>query len=287
MPYTYPNFFIIGAQKSGTSSIHSMLKQHPDIYLSEIKELEFFNHSNRVNEENFFQNYLKHFEQANGQKIIGESTASYIWTYSDESPWCNQSKIYNRNIPQSIKRYLGEDVQFLVILRDPVKRAVSAYMHHFRQGRIRGKDISIQSIGKRYGIVDMGFYARHLKEWLQWFPFENFCIFTYEDVFTDMQTSLKQMYAFLDIPYKKIKPKTRNTSSGIIEDENGITLSENEVERIRNFFLDQNKPKIANQLKRPVISWEDMGWLKEVYRADVAELQELLGHNLSAWHGSV
>lgn len=287
MSTNYPNFFIIGAQKSGTSSIHSMLKQHPDIFLSDVKELEFFNHSNRVNEDNFHKNYLKHFERANGHKIIGESTASYIWTYSEDSPWCNQSKIFNRDIPKTIKQYLGENVQFLVLLRDPVRRAVSAYMHHYRQGRIRKKDVSIQNIGKKFGIIDIGFYARHLKEWLQWFPRESFCILTYEDVFNNMRCSVKQICSFLDIPYKKLKPKSRQISSGIIENESGITLTEDEVERIRAFFLDQDNPKIAEQLKRPVISWKDLEWLREVYRADVAELQELLGRDLSVWQSSV
>ncbi len=278
-----PNFFIIGAQKSGTSSLHAMLKQHPDIFMSEIKELEFFNHSNRVNEEFFHRDYLKHFQDANGQAIIGESTASYIWTYSPDSPWCNQSKVYNRQIPRSIKDYLGDNVQFLVILRDPVQRAVSAYMHHFRNGRIRGKNADIKSVGKKFGIIDIGFYARHLKEWLLWYPADSFCIFRYEELFEDLDPHIKRLCSFLNIQGEDLKPHRRNTSSGIVHCDDGITLSEDELERVRTSFMEEDKPHIAKQLNQPLITWDQVAWLKELYRPDVTELQKLLNWDLSKW----
>ena len=275
----YPNFFIIGAQKAGTSSIHSVLRQHPEVFMSRVKELEFFNHTNRLDEQNFRENYLGHFQGVSGEKIIGEATASYIWTYSADSPWCKQSKIYNTNIPASVKQYLGEDIQFLVVLRDPVQRAVSAYMHHFCRGRIQGENISIQNMGKKFGIIDIGFYARHLREWFAHFPFDNFCIFVYEDLFQDFSNHIKKLCNFLNISYRNLDLRHRNVNSNVIRTEKGITLSEEKIHMLR----DQMQYLDAPGLQKPLITWQEIQWLQELYKPDVLDLQAVLDQRIDSW----
>ena len=101
-----PTFLILGAQKCGTTSLHSLLAQHPEICMSEPKETNFFNiHFDRGLEyyrETFFNSWK-------GHKAVGEASPSYFFL-----PY----------VPERIAAALP-GVKMMVILRDPVKRAFS------------------------------------------------------------------------------------------------------------------------------------------------------------------
>ena len=114
-----PNLFILGAAKAGTTSLYHYLKQHPQIYLSSIKEPHFFD-----DDENFakgLNNYVKqYFRNSEMYPITGEATP-YIQNGIKVASRINQA--YSNNPPK-----------FVIILRDPVKRAWSHYMHRVRTG---------------------------------------------------------------------------------------------------------------------------------------------------------
>ncbi|WP_279401847.1 sulfotransferase [Piscibacillus salipiscarius] len=110
---------MIGAAKSGTTSLYEYLKQHPQIYFPERKEPHFFGnmkpggeHVNNINE------YLKMFEDAPDNTVIGEASTSYL--YSSDA--ANKIKKFNNN------------AKIIVMLRNPVDRAYSMYRHQVRNG---------------------------------------------------------------------------------------------------------------------------------------------------------
>ncbi len=128
-----PNFLIVGAAKCGTSSLHRYLAQHPDIFMSKVKEPRFISSQvtpfplngprDHLVEAWYVKNlndYIKLFEGAHGYPVVGESSADTLY-------------FHKRTIPV-IKQYLG-DPRIVIMLRNPVKRAFSAYQHLVRDLR--------------------------------------------------------------------------------------------------------------------------------------------------------
>lgn len=112
---TLPNFLIIGAQKAGTSTLHHNLSKHPNVLASKRKELHFFDDNFGIKT---LDNYKKQFKNHVDQKVIFESTPSYM--------------IYP-GAADKIREVLG-DVKIAIILRHPVDRMHSHYLHEIKLG---------------------------------------------------------------------------------------------------------------------------------------------------------
>lgn len=164
-----PDFLIIGAQKCATSWLHYHLRQHPGLFLPEDKDYEFFSYTGNL-EDTAFAQWCRRFDQATAGRRIGDTNTAYFWTSTD-SAWSAKPGSFNPEIPQSIQRYLGKDLQLIITIRNPVERAVSAYLHHIAHGTVSPEE-SITSITAPLGIVDMGFYGAHLENWLSYYPAE-------------------------------------------------------------------------------------------------------------------
>ncbi|MDT8322309.1 MAG: sulfotransferase domain-containing protein, partial [Xanthomonadales bacterium] len=78
----------------------------------------------------------------------------------------------NPDIPRSVRRFCGPALKLILMLRDPVERSVSAYLHHIRHGAITPND-SILDSDLPLGIVDMSLFRVHLANWLDAYPAEN------------------------------------------------------------------------------------------------------------------
>jgi len=169
-----PNFLIIGVQKCGTSWLSQMLRQHPDIFAPPKKELHFFNKQSNYNRG--IEWYRGHFSGFSGQKAIGEFTPNYFWICRDNK----ESKESGRtsNVPFLLYKHYP-DMKFVILFRDPVDRAISAYYHHIRARRI-SPSTPISEVWHQYGILSMGFYYSQLCEWLKLFSLNQFLILIYE-----------------------------------------------------------------------------------------------------------
>lgn len=177
-PGLLPNFLLIGAQKCGTTWMAQMLEQHPQIATASAKELHFF--SNRQNFSRGVDWYRQQFRQQPGAQAVGEFTPNYFWTSTDPDEM--QESDSQPDIAATVRRTLG-DIPLIVMLRDPVDRAVAAYYHHIRAGRVRPEQ-SILDVADRYGITSMGLYDRHFEDWFKHFPRKRFLVLVRE---TDMQ----------------------------------------------------------------------------------------------------
>ena len=160
-----PNLLVIGTQKAGTTWLHKRLSEHPSILMSTKKEVNLFGDARfeaRLDE------YRANFPVTPGKLLYGESTPGYFWTPGPDDRWCDRYLNSNRDIPGSVLRTLGDDVRLIVSLRHPVTRAVSAMFHHFRRGRTVAGD-RLPEVGRKFGIIDIGFYARHWRVWANTF----------------------------------------------------------------------------------------------------------------------
>lgn len=174
-----PNLLIIGAQKAGTTWLRHRLMQHPEIFMSKVKEVNFFTKQAAQRD---LDEYSDHFEAGAGFRYRGEATPGYFWTYSEKSEYCSLDPSgHELEIPRAVMKTLGSDVKLIVSLRHPVHRAVSAYFHHYKMGRITDGQ-SILEFGKRSGIIDMGFYARHLRAWESVFGKNKIFVIFFDDI---------------------------------------------------------------------------------------------------------
>src|SRR6056297_715161 len=128
-----PDFLVVGASKSGTSSIYHYLKQHPDIFLSdEQKEGRYFSRmkgnfngpgDSGINEYIIpdIEHYRPLFNNHSNEKAVGDISPEYLYFHQQAIPL--------------IKKILGDETKIIIILRSPVERAFSGYMHFKRDKR--------------------------------------------------------------------------------------------------------------------------------------------------------
>lgn len=152
-----PDFLIIGAQKAGTSWLHARLREQPGLWLPADKDYEYFSYPGATPPDA----YRARFADAPPGVSIGDACASYFWTtgHSADNPG------FARDLPGAIDDTLGPQAKYIVLLRDPVERAVSAYLHHIAFGSLDAR-VSLLDAPDSLGLVEIGLYGRHLGRWL-------------------------------------------------------------------------------------------------------------------------
>lgn len=195
---THPTFLVIGAQKCGTTWLAKMVSQHPEVSVAKKKELHFFNKV--YNYEKGLEWYEDQFNASTSTKAIGEFTPNYFWTSEDEKEISEDSG--TRDIPKLVHDAYP-DLQLIVCIRNPVDRAISAYYHHIRNGRIKPNQSIIDAAGC-YGIESMGYYDVHLSNWMKYFSFEKFLFIVYEDDIKDekKEETLKKVFKHIGVNEK-------------------------------------------------------------------------------------
>ena len=268
-----PNFLVIGAQKSGTSWLAKMVSQHPDVLTASRKEVLFFDKRDNYNKG--LEWYRAQFPQHQGQKAIGEFTPNYFWTNISE-----EEVEENETFPD-IPRLVHEaypDLKFIVTLRDPVQRAISAYHHHMRPGRVSPRSRILEA-GRHFGIISMGYYHTHLSEWMRFFSPDQFLVLIYEeDIVQNKEETIEKVFRFLEV------------------DDSFIPDNLNARYNARNghlyLYLRYYVPRVARKMKQKVptlasvnfpkirVSEEEKEALARMYAESNQDLAQLLGRSL-------
>ncbi|MEL6494664.1 MAG: sulfotransferase domain-containing protein, partial [Cyanobacteria bacterium J06623_7] len=237
----------------------------------------FFSYYDKKIADYGLSDYLKHFNQFEDlirlkrPKAIGEATPSYFWSIEPRREWSNPTnEHFNPHIPQSVHNILGSKTKLILCLRNPIHRAISAYFHHIKRDRIDYKTQSILEVGHLHGIIDMGFYAAHLKAWLTEFDLSNFSTLIYErDIKQNKQQTIEKICNFLGVDYG-LFPSTTNLNR---YHNKGLRYEVNEAGAFL-IFPDRDEPEL-------VVTPEDIAELKQIYAADARELEQILDTDLS------
>ena len=211
-----PNFICLGAAKSGTTTLHDILRQHPEIYVPAFKEPHFFdipeNYKNGIDwyQKNYFKNANK--------KVIAEFTPSYF---------------FDKEAPERIFNNLGSEVKFVVLLRHPVDRAYSHYLHSkrdeheeldFVESLLHEGDRLLHHIENkdylsylRNSYISQGLYGDMVERYLKYFKLENFMFIHFEKEFLlKRDKTIQRVLGFLDIdPQIKLQTDLRSNPSSI------------------------------------------------------------------------
>lgn len=191
-----PDFIIIGAQKSGSTSLYNYLCQHPRIIGSVPKEIFYFNEHHAKGHYWYRRHFPKGKSLAQTRAITGEATTMYL---------CSG------DAPARVAGLLP-DIKLIAVLREPAARAISHYKHRCHTGRetrpvdtVFSKDtIARWSRGEAIPeadniYFDRGLYARQLEHWLQYFPREQLLVVQAETMFADPAAVVAQVQAFLGV----------------------------------------------------------------------------------------
>ncbi len=269
---TIPNFLVIGAQKAGTTWLSQVLPQHPDIFMP-AQEVRYFNdHYGKGHDW-----YLSWYNGRKNERAVGEKTPGYLWVPSPFQTEFPANK--RRDIPQLVQAY-NPEMRLIVTLRDPVRRAISAFFHHMREGRIDLQE-RIRDVGMRYGIIDRGFYHHQLTQWLEYFPRDQMLILTMEtDIEVNAAATARRLYEFLDVS-PDFKPSLLDRRSN--RRWSPFALYVGRHSRLLGRVV--NRLPVLSTLPYPHIrvTAEDIEFLAELYEESNKRLQDLLQVDLSMW----
>lgn len=195
------DFLILGAQKSGTSWLSTIVSAHPLAFIPERKELHFFNH--RENYAKGVDWYLDAFDGGWDAPIIGEATPDYLWNVpSDLEREAHSDRFFWEDQPHRVKALLPH-VKLVACLRNPVDRAISAFHHQVLRGRIAPwTRIRDSEFIDDWGFVSKGRYSKQLKVWLEAFPDDRLMTLVYEDDIRPDEAKLKtanRVFEFLGL----------------------------------------------------------------------------------------
>ncbi len=194
-----PDYLIVGAQKAGSTSLYDYLVQHPDASAAKHKEVHYFtnNFDKRLNW------YKAYFSYARSSGLVGEATPYYL---------------YHPLAAERIKTTLPS-IKIIIVLREPVSRAISHYHHAVRHGfeELPMRDAfendinSYKELSERVSkgervvshqensYVSRGFYADQISRYFSLFDSENIMLIKSDDLFTDSVGTLRNVFSFLGL----------------------------------------------------------------------------------------
>lgn len=183
-----PTFLIIGAPKTGTTSLHNYLAQHPEIQMSPVKEPNFFApHLDPVNEKRRIgdlDRYTRLFDPK--VAVRGEASTPYA-----EYP-------LRQGVPERIKALIP-DVKLIYVVRDPIERTVSHYNHLVANGGIRTtlNEVLSNLSDPRSPCICASLYALQLELYLRVFRRDQILVLDQADLLTERRATLRRVFAFL------------------------------------------------------------------------------------------
>ncbi|MGP4105988.1 sulfotransferase domain-containing protein [Virgibacillus sp. L01] len=182
-----PEVFLIGAQKSGTTTLASLLDSHPNISVSQPKETHYFT----INYDKGIDWYKNRF--VSSENMLVDASTSYTmarFEHQDKNP------VYE-NIPFRVYS-LNPKAKFIYILRNPIDRAYSAYWHSVKTDRTN------ESFGKlirsnRSLYLDTSNYSAQLSLWLKFFPLDSFLFIDFKDLKVEPKKTIEKCFEFMEV----------------------------------------------------------------------------------------
>ena len=291
-----PNFFIPGAAKSGTTSLHELLDTHPDISMSKEKEPVYWNNKLFNEFENLeISRYLNLFEQE--VKIKGESTTSYM---------------YYDNFIKNVKDNFHQPPKFIFILRNPIDR----YNSHYNW--LKGLGIEKRRIDKiieeeRYldfkeyndypkQYYQFGLYYKWISRFIENFGKENIKIVTFEKLISERLNILNSCYEFLGVSkmdsvnFIKSNKTNKVIFPSMYHFLRKSSIGKMKYKSISKYFVPKKiRTKIKSLMKIAIKNWISIESKKEImsdkqrkilrdkYFEDVMSLKNKLNYDFSEW----
>ena len=240
-----PDFIIIGAMKSGTSSLFDYLGQHPQLFPSSKKEVHFFDGGLTLDVDDFAKGqawYRAHFppkKQMSADSKTFEASPLYM---------------FNPLVPKRVFNLIPK-VKIIAILRNPTERAISHYFHEKRKGNeplsiyeaLQEEENRLESVIKvqdyksktfrQYSYKSRGLYKQQIEGYLNYFSWQQILILSSEELFSEPDSTLRRVLEFVGAdPEFKIKDlEARNVAT------NRSNVDPKVYDYLNNYFLPHNQ----------------------------------------------
>lgn len=276
-----PNFIVAGTQKAATTWLYECLREHPDIFVPNVKEIHFFCRP-PCRSSKFhlgFDWYKSQFPKSGRYKAVGEISIDYM---------------YYEYVAREIYSF-NSNLKILFILRNPVDRAYSAYWMNRRHKPEMPPFADFIKADNHF--INRGFYYRQLMKYYECFDKRNLFILIYDDLLMKPDVFVKNVYSFIEVD-SDFTPDTLNQK---------VAATRN-ITPLAGFFLYKHfapilkKSPLFSSLWRfikhktplskyykdkqssyPPLSDEDRHRLKELYREENKKLFELIGREIPQW----
>lgn len=269
------DFVSVGPQRTGTSWLHQILKQHPQICCpQDVKETLFFDrdYSHGI------AWYAEYFCHRRPEQICGEIAPTYFDVAA---------------IPDRIYA-VNPDCKILINLRHPVQRALSLYHHHLSKGRVQGS--FSEAIVQLPRILTAGRYATHIPRWLDRFGPDQVQFLLLEDIELDPTSALHSVYRFLNIPAIELPPSGQEKFGAAVMPtypqlaklaaQTATWLRRHRLHKVAEFgkALGLKQVYAGQTANLPGLTLEETDRLFEQYQPDSHFVERLLHRDLSDWY---
>lgn len=297
-----PNFIILGSPKCGTTSLYNYLAQHPEIYMSQVKEPGFFTLEGReIPESHWFETrgaysfttlteYSKLFAEVSSEIAIGETSSAYFASIK---------------ATQRIRHYIP-DAKLVAVLRNPADRLYSHFNFMVMLGR-ESQDIHItvadqlalnlqnaESSGdhhNHYYLVH-GLYYKHLRRFYKYFLKEKIKVYLFEELRYETKKLLGDLFKFLEVDENfQVDHSTHHNPSGVFRSQSFDWIIRNNpfrplIEKSLKLELRdtiKSKLNLMNLKPAPPMPPDIRAILIDYYREDILKLQDMVDRDLSDW----
>jgi hypothetical protein len=293
---TLPNFLIIGAAKAGTTTLFELLKQHPQVYLPFFKEPMFFSHDDnyRRGADWYVRTY---FKRAAASLARGEATPHYLY--------------WSEKVAPRIRQVYGEAaIKFIVIFRDPVRRAYSWYWNMVKEGReelpfeaaleqearrLHENNANLQRTGvMTYGYVRGSSYASALQPFLDIFPHRDFLFLLQENLNQDFSETMRGLLEFLELD-PSILPRPISSNPASLPRSRRMQDFLRRQSGFREFLKGVFPLRLRNPVKTALLQFNARpveypnldpvleAKLRVRFAPEVRRLEKMIDRDLSAW----
>jgi hypothetical protein len=280
-----PTFFIIGAPKAGTTSLHYYLEQHPEIQMSAIKEPGFLASAGPCRDDrkvDRLDKYEQLFDSA--VAVRGEASTNYA-----EYP-------LREGVPDRIEQ-LVPDAKFIYLVRDPVERTVSHY-HQLvaTTGETRALREALGDLSDpRYPCICASLYALQIELYLRKFPVERLLVIDQADLLAERLTTLGRIFAFLEVDSRFesaqfelefLKSEGRRTYPRGLASFLSMRVRPNTrwmPPQIRRTLRRSFESRFLPPLEAAVLEQGLRARLQDFYASDVERLRALTGETFASW----
>lgn len=295
-----PTFLILGAMKAGTTALYTQLGTHPEVFMSPVKEPNYFAFAGQ--DLNFQAPIDRRPDGINHTSITDWDAYCALYDAADPDQArgeASHTSLYWPDAAENVKRRVP-DARLIAILRDPVERAYSEYLHFRRDGdepldsfaaALDAEEERIRNDWAMGRYVDRGRYDEQLRRYLRRFDREQIRVVLHEDLVQSPETVLRSLCSHIGVdPSVELQEDRRVNKSGVPEHEwmHTVLTGLQPVREALGPLIPDGVVKWANALKnrnleKPEMRAATRRRLIETYGPHVRALQELLDRDLSHW----
>ncbi|MCB8920912.1 MAG: sulfotransferase domain-containing protein [Ardenticatenaceae bacterium] len=275
-----PNFLVIGAARSGTTSLYHNLSLHPQIFMPLKKEPQFFT----TNWHQGLDWYARWFNARTIELAVGEASMTYTYP------------AYATIAPERIAQHLP-DVRLIYLLRNPVERTFSHYNYYRYYSQVEKREFA-EAIAEQEIYLGTSMYFEWIQRYLHYFKREKLLVVIFEDMIAHPVEELAKVFAFLEVntAFTPLTAQTKTNATFKARNETLFTLyrcfslSRSRMwleslvpQKARPFLRNKIRGVLGGQAKPPALSSDMQQHLSTYFEPEIQRLEFFLGRSLNVW----